>query len=49
MEKKKYRWVICAGCTLMFFCTAGLGMTGFTVYQPYLISDGGLTIARPPC
>ena len=46
MEKKKYRWVICAGCTLMFFCTAGLGMTGFTVYQPYLISDGGLTNAQ---
>lgn len=46
MDKKKYRWVICAGCTLMFFCTAGLGMTGFTVYQPYLISDGGLTNAQ---
>ena len=46
MDKKKYRWVICAGCTLMFFCTAGLGMTGFSVYQPYLISDGGLTNAQ---
>lgn len=46
MDKKKYRWVICAGCTLMFFCTAGLGMTGFTVYQPYLISEGGLTNAQ---
>ena len=46
MNKKKYRWVICAGCTLMFFCTAGLGMTGFSVYQPYLISDGGLTNAQ---
>lgn len=46
MEKKKYRWVICAGCTLMFFCTAGLGMTGFSVYQPYLISVGGLTNAQ---
>ena len=46
MDKKKYRWIICAGCTLMFFCTAGLGMTGFSVYQPYLISDGGLTNAQ---
>lgn len=46
MDKKKYRWVICAGCTLMFFCTAGLGMTGFSVYQPYLISVGGLTNAQ---
>ncbi len=46
MDKKKYRWVICAGCTLMFFCTAGLGMTGFSVYQPYLISEGGLTNAQ---
>lgn len=46
MDKKKYRWIICAGCTLMFFCTAGLGMTGFSVYQPYLISVGGLTNAQ---
>ena len=46
MNKKTYRWVICAGCTLMFFCTAGLGMTGFSVYQPYLISVGGLTNAQ---
>lgn len=46
MDKKRYRWIICAGCTLMFFCTAGLGMTGFTVYQPYLISEGGLTNAQ---
>lgn len=46
MDKKKYRWIICSGCTLMFFCTAGLGMTGFTVYQPYLISVGGLTNAQ---
>lgn len=46
MNKKKYRWIICIGCTLMFFCTAGLGMTGFTVYQPYLINVGGLTNAQ---
>lgn len=46
VDKKKYRWVICAGCTLLFFCTAGLGMTGFSVYQPYFISIGGLTNAQ---
>lgn len=30
----------------MIFCTGGLAMTGFTVYQPYLISIGGLTNAQ---
>ncbi len=40
---KIYRWIICAACTLALFCTGGLLVTGFNVYTPYLISEGGLT------
>ena len=43
MNAKIYRWIICAACTLALFCTGGLLVTGFNVYTPYLISEGGLT------
>lgn len=42
MKKEKYRWVICAGCTLVVLSISGLTKTGFSIYQPYLISAGGL-------
>jgi len=32
-----YGWIICAVCTLLLFCTAGLGSTAFAIYQPYLL------------
>jgi MFS family permease len=34
---------MCAGGVLVLFCTMGMTMTGFTVYQPFLISMGGLS------
>ena len=43
MNPKIYRWVICLACMLALFCTGGLLVTGFNVYTPYLISEGGLT------
>lgn len=43
MDKKQYRWAVCTACALLLFCTVGLAQTGFSVYQPYLISVGGLT------
>ncbi len=42
MKKIHYSWFICLGCTLLMFCTAGLGSTGFSTYLPYLISMKGL-------
>ncbi|MDO4556967.1 MAG: MFS transporter, partial [Lachnospiraceae bacterium] len=42
MKKIHYSWFICIGCTLLMFCTAGLGSTGFSTYLPYLISIKGL-------
>ena len=38
-----YSWVICAVGALMVFCCAGLTYTGFSPYQPYLVSVRGLT------
>ena len=46
MNPRIYRWVICFACTLALFCTGGLLVTGFNVYTPYLISEGGLTNAQ---
>lgn len=43
MNPKAYRWIICAAGMLALFCTGGLLVTGFNVYTPYLISEGGLT------
>ena len=42
-SKSNYGWVILAASTLTVFFLAGLATTGFVVYQPYLISVGGLT------
>lgn len=43
VDNKQYAWIVCMSCALLLFCTAGLAQTGFSVYQPYLISVGGLT------
>ena len=46
MNIRFYRWVICLAGTMALFCTGGLVVTGFNVYTPYLISEGGLTNAQ---
>ena len=38
-----YSWIVCAGCTLLLFCTMGLTSSGFSVYMPYLVKVGDLT------
>ena len=38
-----YGWAVCIACMIQLFCASGLGTTGFSVYQPYLIRLGGLT------
>ncbi len=45
MKENNYRWIICLACTVALFCDGGLLVTGFSVYTPYLISEGGLTNA----
>ncbi len=41
-----YAWFICAGCTLLLFCTGGLSLTAFAAYLPYLTSLKGLAGAQ---
>ncbi len=43
MKAQKNPWQVCAGCTLLLFCTVGLTTSSFSVYQPYLISIVGLS------
>ena len=40
MPVSNRRWIVCAGCTLLLFCTVGLAANGFSVFQPYLIRLG---------
>lgn len=44
--KNHYHWIVCIGCMLMLFCNSGILSTGFAVFQPYMISSGGLTDAQ---
>lgn len=43
MKNIHYSWWVCAACTLLIFCTMGLTTNAFTVFQPYLITNGGLS------
>lgn len=41
--KKNYAWFVCAGCALLLFCTSGLAINAFAVYQPYILRLNGFT------
>ncbi|MBR2836121.1 MAG: MFS transporter [Coriobacteriales bacterium] len=41
-----YSWLVCSGCAIALFCTSGLSINAFTVYQPFLIDAYGLTGAE---
>ena len=45
-KKVHYAWFVCAGCALLLFCTSGLAVNAFTIYQPYILQRGGLTNAQ---
>jgi len=46
MKKIHYGWLVCAGCALLLFCTSGLSINAFTVYQPYIMAQNGFTNAQ---
>ena len=46
MKKIHYGWFVCLGCALLFFCTSGLCVNAFTIYQPYILRQNGLTNAQ---
>lgn len=43
MRKIHYAWYVCFGCALLLFCTSGLTINAFTVYQPFIISQNGFS------
>lgn len=46
MKRPRRAWLVCIGCALLFFCTSGLSVNAFTVYQPYILSQNGFTNAQ---
>lgn len=46
MKRIHYGWFVCAGCALLLFCTSGLSINAFTVYQPYLLQQKHFTNAQ---
>lgn len=41
--KIHYAWVICIGCAVLIFCTSGLAINAFTIYQPYIRDANGFS------
>jgi len=41
--KTHYAWRVCAGCAVLLFCTSGLSVNAFTIYQPYILSLNNFT------
>lgn len=46
MKRPHKAWLVCIGCALLFFCTSGLSVNAFTVYQPYILAQNGFTNAQ---
>ena len=46
MKRIHYAWWVCAGCALLIFCTAGLAVNAFTIYQPFILRENGFTNAQ---
>lgn len=43
MKKPHYAWAVCFGSALLLFCSSGLGINAFTIYQPYILNLNGFT------
>ncbi|MBO4317280.1 MAG: MFS transporter [Mailhella sp.] len=43
MKHIHYGWLVCLGCALILFCTSGLAVNAFTIYQPCMLSENGFT------
>lgn len=46
MKKIHYSWLVCFGCALLLFCTSGLSVNAFTIYQPYILKQNHFTNAQ---
>lgn len=43
MHRNNRAWLVCAGAALLLFTSTGLLSNAFTVFQPYIISRGGMS------
>ena len=43
MKETARAWRVCIGCAMILFCTSGLAVNAFTVYQPYILQYNGFT------
>ena len=43
MKRLHYGWFVCLGCALVLFCTSGLAVNAFTIFQPFLLQQNGFT------
>lgn len=47
MKKRiHYSVAVCVGCALLLFCTSGLSVNTFTIYQPYILKLNNFTNAQ---
>ena len=46
MKRIHYAWWVCAGCALLIYCTAGLAVNAFTIYQPFILRENGFSNAQ---
>ena len=46
MKKIHYGWLVCLGCAMLLFCTSGLSVNAFTIYQPYILEQNHFTNAQ---
>ena len=46
MKRIHYAWWVCVGCALVMYCTGGLAINDFTVYQPFIIRVNGFSNAQ---
>ncbi len=46
MKRMHYAWWVCAGCALLIYCTAGLAVNAFTIYQPFILRENGFSNAQ---
>ena len=43
LKKPHYAWTVCIGCALLLFCTSGLAVNAFTIYQPFIMEQNGFS------
>ena len=46
MKRIHYAWWVCVGCALLIYCTAGLAVNAYTIYQPFILRENGFSNAQ---